>query len=883
MNREIRIASGAPDGRFERKVRLARLALLFERAWPRLWILLAIAAVFICVSWLGLWPGLPQVWHIGLLGIFGLAAAASLVHIVRTPAASREEAIRHIERRSGVPHRPASTYEDTLSPTTDDPATQALWQAHKARISAMLERLHVGAPSPRADRYDPLALRALLLFGVLLLGVAVGDSASDRLRAAFRFGVPTLGSEARLDAWVTPPAYTGRPPIILVDGSRPMGSAPLPAASPDGIYEVPFNSVLLVRVSGAAAFALEVTAEGGVPEEIQARAPDVAGSGAPDAAARRVMTDIAEARVALKNSGTIRLQGVYGAAPWRFRVIPDNQPRISLVKAPEPTPRGALKLTYKVEDDYGVVSADARITRVAPKPGDPATEWARPARNKGPRPPLERPPQLSLRLPRANAKEAQASSYHELGSHPWAGMRVRIQLAAKDQAGQIGRSEPFEFVLPQRNFRNPIARAVVEQRRLLVEDPRNRPRVLQGLEAITYHPEGFIADRRAYLGLRSAYWRLQRDTSRQGLRSVTEQLWHAALRLEDGNLSDAERALREAQERLAKALQEGASDEEIRQLMNELRQALNQMMEQMARQAQNQPLPPDFKPDQTIRRQDLDRMMRDIENMARQGSREMAQQMLSQLRDLLEQLQNGRMAQGQQGQQGQQGRQMMEMMNQFGDIIGNQQRLLDDTFGERRGQQNGQQGQQGQQQGQGRRGERGQGRGDRQQGMGPGGRQPADEQAMNGLGDRQGQLRNRLDQLRRGMGQFGIQPPGQLGDAERSMREAEQALRDGDLDGAVEAEQRALDQLRQGAQQMAEQMMRQMRQFSLGPGSDAPRDPLGRPQRSEGPDFGTSVKIPDEIDVQRAREILEELRRRMGDPARPLQELDYIDRLLRRF
>ena len=83
---------------------------------------------------------------------------------------------------------------------------------------------------------------------------------------------------------------------------------------------------------------------------------------------------------------------------------------------------------------------------------------------------------------------------------------------------------------------------------------------------------------------------------------------------------------------------------------------------------------------------------------------------------------------------------------------------------------------------------------------------------------------------------------------------------------------------------MAEQMLRQMpSRFGHGPTDDAPRDPLGRPQRTEGPDPGTSVKVPDEIDVQRAREILEELRRRLGEPARPMLELDYIERLLRRF
>ena len=46
-----------------------------------------------------------------------------------------------------------------------------------------------------------------------------------------------------------------------------------------------------------------------------------------------------------------------------------------------------------------------------------------------------------------------------------------------------------------------------------------------------------------------------------------------------------------------------------------------------------------------------------------------------------------------------------------------------------------------------------------------------------------------------------------------------------------------------------------------------------------GDDF--TVKIPGEIDVQRVRRILEELRRRLADPPRPQIELDYIERLLK--
>lgn len=129
-----------------------------------------------------------------------------------------------------------------------------------------------------------------------------------------------------------------------------------------------------------------------------------------------------------------------------------------------------------------------------------------------------------------------------------------------------------------------------------------------------------------------------------------------------------------------------------------------------------------------------------------------------------------------------------------------------------------------------------------------------------------------------------MRPPSQLDGAQQSMENAQRSLEQGDLEGATRDQSRALEQLRQGAQSMAEQMLRQMpSRFGMGQPADAPRDPLGRPQRSEGPDLGTSVKVPDEIDAQRAREILEELRRRLGEATRPALELDYIERLLRRF
>jgi uncharacterized protein (TIGR02302 family) len=214
---------------------------------------------------------------------------------------------------------------------------------------------------------------------------------------------------------------------------------------------------------------------------------------------------------------------------------------------------------------------------------------------------------------------------------------------------------------------------------------------------------------------------------------------------------------------------------------------------------------------------------------------------------------------------------MMSALDELGNMIRRQQQLRDRTF------------QQGQDQ---RRG---------QQRQGQQGQQPGEPNAFGGLQQDQQALRDRLKQLmeqlrQRGLGQQQDDQQGDsLGRADESMGDAAESLGGQDADSAVDSQGRALDALRRGAQSLAQQLQQQMGQ---GPGPFQPgrigqgraqqdTDPLGRPLR--GRDYGddTTVKVPGEIDVQRARRILEELRRRFADPQRPQLELDYIERLLR--
>ena len=866
------------DAAFARKVRASRITLYFERLWPRLWLILGVAGLFLLVSLLNVWAHLPQPAHVALLAGFAVAALAAVIYAARVNYPGREEAVRRLERASGIPHRPASSYEDTITANAEDPRTSAIWQAHRARLAAAMARLRVGPPHPRTDRADPVALRALLLLGVVAVASLVGDSAADRLRSAFRFNSLAALASARLDAWVTPPSYTTRPPVMLADGARGGTISSTPAK----LIEVPERSVLIVRAtgSGLGELSLEVLNEGATEKQhVAAKAPEAGKSSGTGA-------EISELRYELRKSAEVRvLASGAELARWPFYVIPDKAPKIALTKDPERTRRGALKLDYTVEDDYGVVSAEVKVRRPDPekKAADPAKDWARPEPLKGARLPLEHPPTLTLRLPRGNTHAAQ--TYIDTAPHPYAGREVILTLEARDVAGNVGRSKPIRIVLPQRQFDKPLARALIEQRGKLLDDSRYRPQVLRALDALTTEPEGFIDNASIYLSLRTLLHGLERDGSRAGLKSATDGLWDIALRIEDGDLSDAEKALRDAQDKLAEALEKGAPDSEIQSLMQQLRDALSKYVDQLAKNNKDQNPPEGLDQDnQQLSQQDLERMMKELEDTAKNGSRDQAQQMLSQLRDLLERLQTGQM----QKKDGERGQMMMKKLDELGNMIGQQQRLMDQTYSEHRKQAqrqlggNNENGREHQSNRQGQPGQNGEG-GDEQQGQpGQGQRgKSGQQQPGKGLGEQQKALREQLEKLKKSLEEMGANSK-ELGNAEDSMKNAEQGLNQGDTSSALGDQSQALDQMRQGAQKMAEDAQKNG-QSRFGQNGETPRDPLGRPQRFQGPDAGNSVKVPDEIDMQRAREILEELRRRVAQPARPAMELDYFERLLRRF
>lgn len=527
-------------------------------------------------------------------------------------------------------------------------------------------------------------------------------------------------------------------------------------------------------------------------------------------------------------------------AAWPLRLIPDTAPVVEYFKPPARTPRTTLRLDYEARDDYGIAGVTATIRRKL-SDGEYSEDTI----------------VLDLPLPGDGRTTARGSSYHDMTAHPWAGLLVGIVLEASDAIGQTGESESFVMALPERIFHHPVARAVIEQRKRLVSEPDERRDIARQLRSIGSQPQKFYGDTVTFLALRSAQWRLIFDHGEDAIAAVQSLLWDTALRIEDGNLSLSERDLREAQEALREALSREATDEELDRLMDELQRALDEYLRALAEEMKNNPdrfgfdMPLDSETLQ-LEGQDLQRMIERMRELARSGARDAARRMLEQLQAMMENLRTFSLGEERRGPN-----EASKMLRDLQDIIRRQEQLLNRTYRQ-------------------------------SQDQGPG---PVPESAPDSRrgAQQQDRLRRELGEVMRRLGEMTGDIPRALGRAERAMREALDALNQNTPGRAVGPQGRALDELRQGGRAAADALMRQ---FGGQPGQNPGRtgqqfgpnrDPLGRPLEGFGSVNTSDVVIPSEPDLQRAREILDELRRRAGERDRPARELDYIERLLRQF
>lgn len=818
------------------RVEIARASLWWERAWPAFWPSVGVLGAYATLVLVGIfetWSLLPA-WIV-LLATLGTAGYLLARNLVWSAFPTRAEGLRRLEEMNNLSHQPLSTYEDEAASGS---GSDQLWAAHRQWLKARLAALRAKWPSPGLAAHDPFALRSALVVCLVAAFAIAGPLTGTRLAQGFFPGFTGTGSLGQVDAWITPPDYTGRAPIFLTQTTA-------------DTLEVPQGSEITANIFGGSRPQVTLGTEPLALQETNQRGEQAFETSA-----------VIEADTTFAVTQGGRDQGT-----WPITVTPDEVPFVRLVEA-SATVRRTLKLIYEVIDDYGVVDLkmdlaldpifvleDKQIFQLGEEPltrdgFSPLTDGFVAEKVAT---------QIDLPLPGIRPKEATNTAYKDLLSHPWAGLPVILKLVASDDAGQTNTSRAITMALPARQFTKPLAAAVVEQRQRLAMSPRNRGSVAGFLNAFATDGEKYIDDSSVYLGLRAAYWRLVNARRPGDLAGVSKLLWDLALHIEDGDLSMAERDLRAAREALAQALAEGASPNEIEQLMQELKSALSRYLDELAGKTTAE-TDPQLQPPadgQMMERSDLEKMLDAIGDLAKTGARDQAQDLLSQLDDILENLNTDEQQQPTPGQT-----ELADAIGEMGDIIAEQRGLMDETF----------------QHGQGATAGSGEGEsGNQGQNGGP---------PLEGLQAQQDGLRQRLEDLMGQLGENGQPVPGELEQAARSMQRAGDRLSQGRPDSAAGAQGQAIDQLRTGAQALADAMFDSMgsggEQTGVNAGGDQ-TDPLGRPLTSNGASNSDSVKLPDELDLQRARQILEELRKRAAELGRPEQELEYLERLLRRF
>jgi hypothetical protein len=810
-------------------VHLARLTLLWERAAPVLAGPLAMIALYAALSLAGLIErmGDPSraILALALLVIGGAFAAPSL-RAFRWP--SRRDAQRRVEADSGLSGRPFEAMED-------EPATgeSLLWLAHRGRMRDTLKRARTRRPRAAWAALDTHGARisaAIVLFTAVLYA---GDAAMPRLGDAFS-PIPLAGGGERAIAefWIEPPDYTGRPVLFLRERRE---------------ARVPQGSVLAARVSGLR------------------RPPRVSGA---DADMEEIGPGVSQLRMVIDRDSQILVRSGAFSERLDLDVIPDTPPRLALVAEPESDAQGRLILEFTARDDYGIERYRLQIARDPGDGRDPGDDaWDN----------IEIEP--GSVVPAGQDDRYRASV--ETARHRLAGERVLVRVEGIDGAGQSGVTGPMALRLPERLFLDAMARAVVHERRLFLDGageygphpgprprheedrvwlwlddepdlrleraPQSVQRLARALDALGDAPSSHFPDRIVFLGLRTAMHQVRRAHEIEDIGHIGDDLWLIALRAELGTLADAEAALRAAEQALADGLARGADEMELAALFDQFEQATRNYIAALMREAmQSEAMAGGGGAGMNLSADMLQELLDALREATELGDTEGARRALAQLTELLRNMQMMAGGSGQGQSESALGRALREALEELGEVIGEQRGLTDETYEQSRS-------------------------GDLAEGR------PGEEGGA--LAERQEGLRERLADLREampdGMSEEGEQA---FDEAARQMNEASRALERGDGEGALAAQDEALSALREGAAQTAERLQAENEANGRG---QAERDPLGR--ETDGGGTGGDTEVPSEMDRQRARDILEDLRRRAGDGTLTPEERAYIERLLDRF
>jgi len=715
-------------------VRRATAQLYWERYTPVFALAIAIFTVFLIGAFAGIWERIGDPWRLMALAaaLFWLGKAVMKARKIKRPTHSA--ARRRVEMDSEAKHRPLDVLDDAPA------VSKAAWPAHYDIARQSAETLKPSRLRPTLAPMDKYFLRFALPCAVgLALMVGAGTN-YDRLRRALS---PTWQSainpsDITYEAWVDPPEYTGRPPLYFKDKSK---------------IDVPAGSELVARISGsksAPRLKLKTT------------------RGTQYLRLKRLGPKSFESRTILKDKAIASWQVGTKQKKWDLNVLADIPPIVTFNETPKADKRDRLAFTYSFEDDYGVETFQLEMRLL--------TEDAVLAGKRS---------YAAIPLSSGSVKRAEeADEALDLTKHEWSGRKVAGRLIVKDGLGHRSQSEEAFFTVPDKIFIEPLAKAIIEHRNLVIAgsadykpEPKNidwrtapyfdtyqpefrmdrAPAQIQRaailIDAITDKPAGLFSDPAVYMGLKNVHGRLRYGRKQEDLQGIPEDLWRIAIRAEFGVLGTALEEMREAKQALQDGMARRAPEREIDTLFDRYNEAVDRYVEELRRKALEEGNIADAQGGGEgggRNADEIQELLKAIEEANKAGDTEGARKALARLAELLEnmEIQLTRGGQGEGGEDslaGEMTEEMKKSLEELADLLGEQRELQDETRqAENEARQQG--GEEGQDQSGEPQGGEQQG-GEQQGGSSQGGQSGNDILTPGELAQRQGALEDALDAL----------------------------------------------------------------------------------------------------------------------------------------
>jgi len=553
---------------------------------------------------------------------------------------STNDCARRLELDNDVKHRPISTIFDRPGINSES----SLWEEHYNNMLSLSVSLKKIKLRSVFSKIDPLLLRFPVLLLFLFIYFSNYNFLFDRVEAAILPQLETVEKSrtGTFTGWLTPPEYTKKQPILLLNNEGPISS--------------PHGSILSARVHGG---------KGKTVLHLGSEVQDFIKIDDKNSSIESIIKSDVDLSI-IQNKNVLFNKKIIS--------IPDNDPKVDFIEKPKSTIKGVLDIDYIFSDDYEVIKLYANVLLKKPLEFSFIND-------------------IKFNIPFQNSDEFQTLGkyYHDLTEHIWAGLPVTITLNAEDYIGQIGQSDVVEILLPEKKFNNLIALSIINQRKNLAwgkEKPFTIGKVIEEISKDDLLDSKF---KLAKDWLLETLEILVKNEEREYLEKedfyfVIDLLWKTALFIESGQLAVAENELRRAQEDLQEALQ-GNEGSDIKDMVSNLDQALKKYLEELENpmdidvpQVSEADNPGDRGGEsgaQANENENLEEKLDEIADLAASGSLDEAQEQLQNMQDMTEASDRDALGEAL-GEQ--EGAETPMAMQQISEMMQEQEALMEDSF-----------------------------------------------------------------------------------------------------------------------------------------------------------------------------------------------------------